>query len=98
MTTSTATRWCVGFRIASCTKCNQHGFTSWPSPMAAVPQVIGRVGGDGKPRFRFLAMTHEDHLSRASISLEGLAIGDAFGQMFATAPRSARARVNDNRL
>src|SRR4051794_25314772 len=43
-------------------------------------------------------MTHEDRLSRALISLEGLAIGDAFGQMFAGAPRSARARVQENRL
>src|SRR6476646_2418485 len=43
-------------------------------------------------------MTHEDRLSRASISLEGLAIGDAFGQMFSTAPKSARARVKENRL
>jgi ADP-ribosylglycohydrolase len=43
-------------------------------------------------------MTHEERLTCASISLEGLAIGDAFGQMFATAPRSARARVKENRL
>jgi ADP-ribosylglycohydrolase len=43
-------------------------------------------------------MTHADRLSRASASLEGLAIGDAFGQMFAAAPRSARTRVAENRL
>jgi ADP-ribosylglycohydrolase len=43
-------------------------------------------------------MTQEDRLSRALISLEGLAIGDAFGQMFSTAPRSARGRVRENRL
>jgi ADP-ribosylglycohydrolase len=43
-------------------------------------------------------MTHEDRLSCASISLEGVAIGDAFGQMFSTAPRSARARVKEKRL
>jgi len=43
-------------------------------------------------------MTHEDRLSRASISLEGLAIGDAFGQMFSAAPRAARTRVQENRL
>jgi ADP-ribosylglycohydrolase len=43
-------------------------------------------------------MTHEDRLSRASISLEGLAIGDAFGQMFSTAPKAARSRVQENRL
>src|SRR2546423_11056972 len=43
-------------------------------------------------------VTHEDRLSHASISLEGLAIGDAFGQMFSAAPRAARARVKENRL
>jgi ADP-ribosylglycohydrolase len=43
-------------------------------------------------------MTHEERLSRASLSLEGLAIGDAFGQMFSTGPKSARARVRENRL
>src|SRR5262249_54762224 len=40
----------------------------------------------------------EHRLSRASLSLEGLAIGDAFGQMFSAAPRAARARVKNNRL
>jgi ADP-ribosylglycohydrolase len=43
-------------------------------------------------------MSDEHRLSRASLSLEGLAIGDAFGQMFSTAPRAARARVQENRL
>jgi ADP-ribosylglycohydrolase len=43
-------------------------------------------------------MTHADRLARASISLEGLAIGDAFGQMFAAAPKAARLRVQENRL
>jgi ADP-ribosylglycohydrolase len=43
-------------------------------------------------------MIHEDCLSRASVSLEGLAIGDAFGQMFSTAPTAARVRVRENRL
>src|SRR3954454_13316497 len=43
-------------------------------------------------------MTHDDRLSRATLSLEGLAIGDAFGQMFSAAPRAARARVRENRL
>lgn len=35
-------------------------------------------------------MTHEQRLSLALVSLEGLAIGDAIGQMFAAAPRAAR--------
>ncbi|MCI0700984.1 MAG: ADP-ribosylglycohydrolase family protein [Planctomycetia bacterium] len=43
-------------------------------------------------------MTHENRLSGASISLGGLAIGDAFGEMFSSAPKAARARVQQNRL
>jgi ADP-ribosylglycohydrolase len=43
-------------------------------------------------------MNDENRLARALLSLEGLAIGDAFGQMFSTAPRAARARVRENRL
>ena len=43
-------------------------------------------------------MGDEHHLSRAALSLEGLAIGDAFGQIFSAAPRAARARVRENRL
>src|SRR5689334_5786990 len=43
-------------------------------------------------------MTDEDRLSHALVSLEGLAIGDAFGQMFAAAPKAARTRVRENRL
>jgi ADP-ribosylglycohydrolase len=43
-------------------------------------------------------ITHEDRLSWASLSLEGLALGDAFGQMFSTAPKAARSRVKENRL
>jgi ADP-ribosylglycohydrolase len=43
-------------------------------------------------------MSDEHRLSRAALSLEGLAIGDAFGQMFATAPKAARRRVQENRL
>jgi ADP-ribosylglycohydrolase len=52
-------------------------------------QAFGVVG---------VPMTHEDPLSRALISLEGLAIGDAFGQMFSTAPNAARVRVKEDRL
>lgn len=43
-------------------------------------------------------MTHEEGLSLAMVSLEGLAIGDAFGHMFAAAPRAARTRVHQGRL
>src|SRR4051794_8646385 len=43
-------------------------------------------------------MIHQDRLSLATTSLEGLAIGDAFGQMFAAAPNAARKRVAENRL
>src|SRR4051812_4666494 len=43
-------------------------------------------------------MTHDDRLSRATLSLEGLAIGDAFGEMFSAAPKAARIRVRENRL
>lgn len=43
-------------------------------------------------------MTRDERLSFALLSLEGLAIGDAFGQMFAAAPRAARTRVRENRL
>lgn len=43
-------------------------------------------------------MLNEDRLSRALASVEGLAIGDAFGQMFSSAPKAARARVSENRL
>src|SRR5690348_14207356 len=43
-------------------------------------------------------MNHEAQLSNALVSLEGLAIGDAFGQMFAAGPRAARVRVRENQL
>ena len=43
-------------------------------------------------------MTHDHRLSLALVSLEGLAIGDAFGRMFAAAPKAARTRVQQNRL
>lgn len=43
-------------------------------------------------------MSAEHRLARAALSLEGLAIGDAFGQIFSSAPRAARARVKENRL
>ena len=43
-------------------------------------------------------MSDEHRLSRAALSLEGLAIGDAFGQMFSTAPRAARTRVKERRF
>jgi ADP-ribosylglycohydrolase len=43
-------------------------------------------------------MADDHRLFRALVSLEGLAIGDAFGQMFSTAPRAAAARVKENRL
>src|SRR6516165_4567301 len=45
-----------------------------------------------------IAMSNEHRLSRALLSLEGLAIGDAFGQMFSTSPKAARTRVKTNRL
>jgi ADP-ribosylglycohydrolase len=43
-------------------------------------------------------MSAEHRRTRALLSLEGLAIGDALGQIFSAAPRAARARVKDNRL
>jgi ADP-ribosylglycohydrolase len=43
-------------------------------------------------------MSDQDRLSRALLSLEGLAIGDAFGQIFSTSPKAARTRVKTNRL
>jgi ADP-ribosylglycohydrolase len=43
-------------------------------------------------------MSDQDSLSRALLSLEGLAIGDAFGQIFSTSPKAARTRVKTNRL
>ena len=75
------------------------------SQEAFLTRVAAIPGGEGAaatpvpyPTITGFPMTHEDRLSRALISLEGLAVGDAFGQMFATAPRSARKRVKENRL
>ena len=41
---------------------------------------------------------HDQRLERARLSLEGLAIGDAFGEMFFSKPDRARTCVNQNAL
>ena len=40
------------------------------------------------------ANSHEDRLARALLSLDGLSVGDAFGQMLSTCARSARSVVD----